>query len=799
MKKQCLFLSSFLFCILLQLQAQQTEIKYYPKNTKAGDVYAAYNYGEYKGGVSSRIWVVDNRLDKDYYISALVNMQEGEMVYVYTDEAKYESIKAVKNGWQYIQCVNPFFLAAGKHTLRFEGKTTAVPMIEELFCTTGKPAYRGTEAGPATGFLKQVNKLIAQPVVITPGEAEVGDLSSKVLPNPQGVYDNAIDTSFSYSHFSWVYLTAGSHTFTTSGSTVTRSLTVFNPSDYTYSWSNVNGGPGGESGLYLNVGLAGYYAVTLRPYPSGSGTANIILDGSTLVSNAVVGGRTYTMSTLKGGVMNSFTCRLTTGDTRIIASRYFASSARAYNDDYSGGGGDWNWGLASRIKKDFGTDSVQYGFVCAYSPSGNGECDIYLGAGGVSNLPINEPQNFPLLKQDDAIKTAQGGYYNCISWSGGVTSTWIWPISSLSTYNCNSANYLLCFDNFYSNNPVRYPGAWNYTRTGATVNNAVVDLWKTASAYTHASVRKPGNSHPHGYDWESKPGGLERTFHPRNALTNANWYGSVSNYYTPTGTYARNAVSYATDADAVKAGVAIFDVAELTSEANNKLSMLLRKTEGSFSIRFNELYEAWQKTWQENISMSDPAAYCKNKEYTALASFASTKPKQALVLIFEKFVNKGDHLIGELLCSLAKEKYSPLLTAVKQERAARPNDEAGRYRIHGDHDNGVLYIEKILKDFTLEEDTKTEQAEQFITVMPNPVKDRITVKLTVLKSGKAAIRIISGQTQRVQILLTETELSQGVYQYTTLLQNFAGSNGDVITVQLITATGITTTKAIVVR
>ncbi|NJK98811.1 MAG: hypothetical protein HC905_31335 [Bacteroidales bacterium] len=91
-----------------------------------------------------------------------------------------------------------------------------------------------------------------------------------------------------------------------------------------------------------------------------------------------------------------------------------------------------------------------------------------------------------------------------------------------------------------SNNPYpRYTGATNYTSIGADETNGVVALWSNngdISGAQHLSVRKPGNNHPHGYDWESKPGGLMRTFHPRDALSGG-IYGAIIRYFrlaTPT-------------------------------------------------------------------------------------------------------------------------------------------------------------------------------------------------------------------------------------------------------------------------
>lgn len=810
MKRHLLLIPIFLFGLLIQATAQRlprTVTKSY-SSKKVGEVYLLSTYGEYDGGVSYRYYVIDVPKEKKYYLTTLTNMMENQVFKVTLDGNTINALLPTTNGWQVPRSDNadPMYLTVGKHTLRFAGTNAMVPMVEEIYLSENDPNNRTDATDKVNSFLNKIDQLKQQRVVKTPTVIEAGDLTSKVLPNPEGLYDHAIDTSFNYSHYSVVYLEAGNHTFTTSGSTIDRSLTVFNQSNYTYSWANVNGGPGGESGLYLYVALSGYYSIMLRPYTSGTGTTNIILNGSTLVSGAVIGGRTYAMSSLKGGPLNFFTCRLSAGDdTRMLASYYFASSARGYNDDYSGGGGDFSWGLASRIKKDFGTsDSVQYGYVCAYSPTTGGTSDVYLGNANSNVYAANYPE-FPLLKPDDAIKAANStGMYNCISWSGGITSTWVWPPSWSSTYSCSGADTdISCFDNFYGNNPARYPGAWTYTRTGATVNNAVVDLWALNTHFTHGSVRKPGNNHPHGYDWESKPGGLTRTFHPRNALTNNSFgYGSVVNYYIHNGNYARNAAnaySFESDEDAVKAGVAIFEKAKLTDEASRKLDGFVQKVSADFERRFSELYNGWKKTWEANAMYSDPAAYCKNKEFEALAAFASTNPRSAMMLVFDKYVNENDHLIGELLWSLTRGKYADLLKEVKTERAAKPNDESGRYRIHGDHDNGVLYVEKILKQLEQEAEVITAADIINIIVSPNPVKDQLTVQLVTAKTSKVSVSIFSTQTTITRVLVPETMLNAGTHRFSTNIQGLAGNTGDMLAVQVRVDGVLKTVKVLVAK
>jgi hypothetical protein len=786
-------------------QAQQTETKIYT-GIRGGDVDMVYNWGELRNGVSEKVFTVYARTSGYYYLRALTNRQIGEKIYLYLNNVEINTLYPEQTGWQWLgKPLAAVKLMQGKNELRFRGNDNAVPMVEEIYLNINNPWAR-MNTSPADPFIEKMQSLKLQPAGTFKSANEVGDITNKVLPNPEGSYNHAIDTQFSYTHFSWIYLAAGNHVFSTSGSTINRALSVFNPADYTYSWSNVNGGAGGESQVGFYAVLPGYYAVMLRSVTDGqTGTTNIIYNGNLLVSNASIGGRRIGMSTLKGGSLNFFTCKLsgTLVDTRMIVSRFAMSSVRGYNDDYSGGGGDWVWGMASRIKKNFiGVDSVQYGFVSSYSPSNWGVCDIYLGTGN-SGLHDLEPTNFPLLKNDDAMETAPwSGTYNCISWTGGITNSWTWPPSSLSTYSCNGAPVLQCFDNFYSNNPVRYPGAWNYTRTSATAGNAIVDLWKTASAYTHASVRKPGNNNPHGYDWESKPGSTWRTLHPRNALSQANWYGFVNDYYRSTGTYARMAgggKQYATDADAVKAGVAIFDVAALTQAAQDKLEKLMQQIDPAFVRQFNELYKAWHKTKAANASQSDPSAYCRNVEHEALVALGRKNAFACLVLVMEKFVNNNDLFMGDLLLSLTKEKYGRLLDEVKAERFSKPNDEQGRYRIHGDHDNGVLYIEKILKE--LDEQAAIKHAVELVqvNVSPNPVKDWFSIKLNVTATAKISVKATSAQTRAVKIVQAEKEFTPGNYQFTMNATGFAGSSGDIITVQLMVDGVVKTIKVMVAK
>ncbi len=805
MKKSYLFLIVLFFGCVETLFGQLTEIKYFPNKYKVGEVYLRASFGEYYKGISDRIYLIDVPKDGKYYLSALVNMQAREYFKVRLDNVNITLLEATKDGWQNISInTELFYMTSGKHEIRFVGINEMVPMVEEISFSTTVP--NGIQSVPENikAFLKKDADLKAKPVFVQPSAAQVGDITDIILPNPEGTYNHDIDVAFNYTHFSTVYLTAGNHTFTTSGSTISRSLTVFNPTNYQYSWGNVNGGPGGESGLYLIVGLAGYYNVMLRPTVNGqTGTTNIILDGNTLVSGATIGGKTYAMSSLKGGALNFFTCRLQGGDTRMLASRYFSSSARGYNDDYATAG-DWNWGLASRVKKDFATDSVQYGFVCAYSPTSNNNCDIYLGNENSNVYNTNYPE-FPLLKADDAIKTAPNtGVYNCIAWAGGITSQWEWPNSWSSTYNCpgGSASNVTCFDNYFANTPTsRYPGAWNYTRTGATEVNSVVDLWKLGTGFTHASVKKPGNNHPHGYDWESKPGSTTRTLHPRYALTNTSYgYGSVSNFYKPTGTYANMVVAantFATDVDAVNAGVAVFENAQLTAKSADKLKRLVQLADKKTTANFEELYKAWQKTWEANSIYSDPEMYCKGKEFEIMTQFAKQN-KAVMYLVFNKYIN-GDHFIGNLLWDLTRDTYSKLLDEAKNDILKNQYNEEGKFKIHGDHDNGVRYVEKILNSIDEIPVTMVDNSDIIVSVSPNPIRDMVNVQITTTEKSLVSIQLVSMQTNRSVWMQTEKEIAVGQHRFSTNINSLGLNTGDIIAIKIKVGDKQKTIKAMIAK
>ncbi|GFO97484.1 hypothetical protein ig2599ANME_1688 [groundwater metagenome] len=462
------------------------------------------------------------------------------------------------------------------------------------------------------------------------------------------------------------------------------------------SWSDDDGGVGYQSKISVTIPNTGTYYLLLRSYSSSyPGTSDLYKDGSLYASNvALAGTKVYCGGISKTGILNYFTAKLT-GDSRLWLedSSSWPGKIKGFNDDYAGSG-DFYWGLASRVKKQF-SPAINYALVSSYSSyNPTGTADLYMK---LDNSDIMS--SFENLKADDAIKSAPAsGTYNCISWSGGITNAWHWPPSPSSPWY--DPNPLTAFDKYYGNNPSRYSGAWTYTRSGATESNSVVDLWAKSGVYTHGSVTKPGNDHPHGYDWESKPGSLMRTLHPRYALRGDS-YGNVVAYYRWSGTYASGAFSQATGGmtfeESIERGLTQIEKVELSKDEKAKLSNLIENIPEKVKQEFNTKYRAWKETWDDpNLRIhSNPRMYTQSKQYKEFLSYSKKQGKAIWPLLFQKYEH-GDDLVKMAVIDLTYTEYGSLLDEIRQESAKERYTAEGAYIAPSEEANMMKYIKKLL-------------------------------------------------------------------------------------------------------
>jgi hypothetical protein len=777
-------------------------------NLKAGDVTITAQRMELINDIPSSTFDIAVRTTGMYTLQVLAPIEAGRQVAVDMDGRNNGTLLKNGDGWQLTKANfkatgQQVLLTAGKHQLHFSSSSNQYPIIDQVSLTTsGSDAIIECNWSTLNAQLQRMAAM--KPASNIPSDKNNAPRggANKVLANPEGTYAHQLEESFAYTTFIWYYFPAGTTvTFETKNSTVDPVLHIFKDGALdTHSWAQDDNLGTWESKLTLNITDGGSYAMMVRPYTSGaSGTTNIYKDGVLVYGNTPVGGKSFYNTSNNTGELNFFTSHLTGNtyaDTRLFTLPYLASPFSAYNDDYYGSG-DYNWNRQSRIKKNFAANQY-YAFVCAYSTTSTGFADTYMACPN-----SNVYSYFVNLKPDDAIEAAPAtGTYNCISWSGGVTTSWQWPPYDQFNVYYVAGNPLAGFDRYYSNTPVkRYSGAPNYTRSGANNVNAVVDLWAYLGSYTHASVRKPGNSHPHGYDWESKPGSTARTFHPRNALNGAapSYYGDVVGYYWPTGTFAARASGFgaiSTDKAAIDAGYDVADKAALSTEANNKLQQLNGRVSGTSNEMFNKLYDAWQATWKASEIQSDPQRYYQNAEGEALLKYCRENRSEVLPMVFSRYL-QGNAICNHLLYMLTYEQYGKLLDEVKNEYISDQYDKQGRYIVNNSYCNGIRYIEKILRDNNTAQIVAPAPVELFtVQVAPNPVKDAFNIQLDIKQTSTITIQLINTQTGATKSVKTATTLLAGTYRFAADIRNMNFVPGSLLTVKITVNNIVKTYKVI---
>ncbi|MDA3882454.1 MAG: hypothetical protein PF481_04175 [Bacteroidales bacterium] len=200
---------------------------------------------------------------------------------------------------------------------------------------------------------------------------------------------------------------------------------------------------------------------------------------------------------------------------------------------------------------------------------------------------------------------------------------WRWP----PYYDFDNVYYdadpLKSFDNYYGNitsneeTALRCYDAWFYSRT---VNGSpMVALYKNSSCpdqssdgYSHGAVTKPANNHPHGYDWESKPGGNMRTFHDDNSLDNNHYcynyywgmydcgYGDIDKYYYKIESLksaSLNEANNLTFEESVAQGLTIIEDIEFSI---NEKEHIKNKINKALQSEFSNYYNDWKNIWSEN-------------------------------------------------------------------------------------------------------------------------------------------------------------------------------------------------------
>lgn len=487
-----------------------------------------------------------------------------------------------------------------------------------------------------------------------------------------------------------------------------------------YSWSNDNY-DGLQSRLEVNVPAGDYYLVICSKYNSyasmeipRAGLVNVYYNGAVLNEKVPVAGFMIDAPVNYSETLNYFTSK-TNASVRLFLldgnKMLFNSEPYTY---YSPADYYWLEGARKKIqhRKTNSNWKVLVTSTSAWWITW-GHCDVYCG---FKDAPSKYLSRFPNLKSGDAILMAEdNAKYNSAAWAGGITDRNIWIGNS--TYG--SPSVWKTWDDYFANNPSRYPNAEIYKRTVAGPMTVMVySKDSTMTGISHFAVTNYANQLLHGYAFESKIGTWGRITHERNSL-NGNEYGKPFIYYykevlpyhhmtnTAQGTLLQNVQSRYSLKESIRDGLTV----ELQVTLDDNQEALIRK-QLSQDIKGNQTFDRLFEKWSHYVN-----EYNSNKEAVSVEEILENPAGKEVVeygkkhlkesicylsnLLFSQLDNNelahDKELLSFLFCRIAAEKYGRIIERIKEEWAKSSYTNDGAYIYPSCEYFTKKYIQEILE------------------------------------------------------------------------------------------------------
>jgi hypothetical protein len=624
MKNSVIFLG---LCLFSSVFAQSVEKAYFENNPAlGGDVIIQSASVKIVGEEIFKTFEIESFEEGRFYMNAwiLVPLTEDgypEYKVAINGLLTEYSFKPQTDNWQSLALTDAEKSAAtvklrkGKNSISVIGKKPGVPTVEFVKLSQN-PANTGISDKKYREFVEKAksNSLYNagddNTVVLRSGNA-----SSAGIGTAGEIYDYILNMPVNYTtllYFYWGWGEDVTISTTQTGGTG-HVIEVFqrdNPITYTWTSPVLYG----SGSMNIPITYSDWYIVRARSLsPFTSGTLNITVNGVTY-SNMPITESALQVTNHSGGSKNYFTCKLGTGgDTWLFLQEYaqLPSPIIFHNDDGGTRSDGYKWNNASLATT---SQLVYFALVSSYqSNTPSTTCDLYLDLAQSSSTVRGY---FPNLAADNSFKSGpETSVYNCFSWSVGVTSSWYQWMSSLAD-----------FDSFFQ--------SYGYTRSGATADNAAIALWTNNGNFTHASVRKNSTiTKPHGFEWESKCGQLERVMHIRDAL-NGSSYGDITYYYKPISGTVVSAVNES-----------YFSQSDL-----DRITFLKDGIPATVVSGFETKYLTWKSTWSrpEIAIHSNYRKYAESEEYNSLLEYCTKYGKATWPLFIDKLA-QGDIFVGNLL------------------------------------------------------------------------------------------------------------------------------------------------------
>ncbi len=576
--------------------------------------------------------------------------------------AQNYKIKPTKSDWQSVKLPDGESVALndGENTIQVISNERSVPNVDFIEVS---PISNPINISDAAFQNYKANDILINDNLKLKAAKNVDNLNE----NPLYDFSYSKDYQFKYTFYKSLYLDEDDYIeLNVEGVGGHEAILFFfkNNNPEKYSWSQY---PDEDGVAFLDVTApeAGYYTILLKSLaPTHVGYCNLSINEDEYFDNVLVSGLSFFLRPLVATEYNHFTVAYE-GDPMMWIEELtpaetpsgYESKIVAFSDD-GDEDGDFYWDINPRIRRRNVTKDSKV-FVTSYSSnSPYGVCDLYLNCKKASEPVIDHFVN--LCAEDAMTSSPATEKYNCISWSGGITSYWEWPGDPISQYY--SENTLEAFDKFYASRGL--------TRINANAANANVALWAHVDSkgnrfYTHASIKASRtNEFLNGYDWESKPGPLERIFHTKFALEgkSGEGYGQIVEFYTKSSGQAYSGSS-----------VPIVKEEQYNNSEEGVIQKVIASINSTTRGQFNTLYNNFKISVQSSPE-SNPDLLRDCPEYKELYSFVCQHP-ETKYMVFEKLGNNELPSIlilsklvnGDQNLKKVKESVSSALRLSKQQ------------------------------------------------------------------------------------------------------------------------------------
>lgn len=451
--------------------------------------------------------------------------------------------------------------------------------------------------------------------------------------------------------------------------------------------------------LSAEIANSGFYYVMVSPVSSGVyGTCWLNINGDRYFEDVPIN---CCMTTLTSSFSTStYQCFAISenGDPMSFVLSPVGVLA-SYNDDrgYNTAVSDFDWGLNSRVLTQMGSGYIHFTTLFNSYPQTDytAIADIYSGlrngytqyAGGIHTL-------YPNYKQEDLMASGCiSNEYNCLAWAWGD-----WLSNPYFNAELNQFGVLAEMD-FQS-------AIHGYTRTGATAENSVIDVYTYNGWITHVAVKEKTHWFAAGYDWESKLGvadnikeeieesgigiqipDFERVFHPRYALEGS-FAGQVTYHFIKIPPASSNQVQYPDE-------VRTIENAELSDEEWD----IIKQGEANVSIEIKKKFNTLVSIClQECFGMSFLCLqrYEYLPHYTELSKFCTDE--RSLLYTLCRLAANGSTLATKLLYDATDREFGYISKAIYQDNIKHPFTDEGKYIVRSARTDVIRYIKGILNN-----------------------------------------------------------------------------------------------------